>query len=941
MDQWKLTFFSRAQLLKNTKFLPILFFIASILLSGWSNNSAEGNITDYYYYKNRPYKLTLRTEKIFVQTKQKLSQNEFKSLVGQYYQTAPVTKFDANEKRQFVELNMPYDQSSIDALVKAMNLNPQIEYSSPVYSPNDNNTVLQGVIDEILVQFKTGTTQNRIDEYLQSNGFTITQSLKLTGGAASYVLKVPQSLGMYTIDAANMVYNSGLVNWSEPNFYYSGLLSFTPNDQYYPMQWSIKNTGSNIPGSISGTPGCDMRVDSAWDLSLGNSHCVIGMVDTGIDTLHEDLMANLIPGSGYDFINGHPGCWDDYNHGTCTAGIVAAVGNNTLGISGIAPGCKLIGIKIFNSSGSTSTTAITNGLLYSWQQGEWVSSNSWGGGSPISAADQAIQDGTTLGRSGKGTVFCFATGNGNGALSWPSTNAYVVAVGGNSPCEERKSPTSCDLESWWGANYGTGLHIVTPCVKIYATDRMGSVGYSTTNYYDQFNGTSSATPNCAGVCALFLSLDSMQTWDSVRVKLCRTADKIGTYSYTSTGPITSLGSTWNNEMGYGKVNAFKFLKSISTPPPPVQHDISAGPFLSLPSTFVINTAYSIKTRIQNLGTSSETAVPIKFFIGGVLISTVNKDLAASQVDSVSNTWTPAALGSFELMYVSALATDTNRANDTVRTTVIVSSQQASSLCQAFKDTTFPPAGWLVDPPGIQYWLRAPYGAYCQDSGSATFSFYYAIPGTTQDLITVAFDSTRGLSDSLIFHEAYATYATENDLLVVLCQKASDTTWIMLDTLHGGVSGELVTAPPTTDEFVPTCIQWKAQSLPLPIGTNKIKFRAISAYGNDLYVDSVCVIKFVGKIPIALLTPKVFSLAQNYPNPFNPSTKIQYSIPKAGIVKMVVYDLLGREVITLVNEHKQAGVYDAIFDGVNLASGIYFYRIEAGDFTAVKKMVLIK
>jgi len=88
-------------------------------------------------------------------------------------------------------------------------------------------------------------------------------------------------------------------------------------------------------------------------------------------------------------------------------------------------------------------------------------------------------------------------------------------------------------------------------------------------------------------------------------------------------------------------------------------------------------------------------------------------------------------------------------------------------------------------------------------------------------------------------------------------------------------------------------------------------------------------------------PTVFSLAQNYPNPFNPVTAINYSVPKQNHVKLVVYDLVGREVITLVNEIKQPGNYSVYFDALNLASGVYFYRMVAGDFTDVKKMVLIK
>ena len=88
-------------------------------------------------------------------------------------------------------------------------------------------------------------------------------------------------------------------------------------------------------------------------------------------------------------------------------------------------------------------------------------------------------------------------------------------------------------------------------------------------------------------------------------------------------------------------------------------------------------------------------------------------------------------------------------------------------------------------------------------------------------------------------------------------------------------------------------------------------------------------------------PEVYSLAQNYPNPFNPSTKINFSIPKQGIVSLKVYDVLGKEVMTLVNESKPAGNYQVDFNGVNLASGAYFYRIESGDFRDIKRMILIK
>jgi hypothetical protein len=90
-----------------------------------------------------------------------------------------------------------------------------------------------------------------------------------------------------------------------------------------------------------------------------------------------------------------------------------------------------------------------------------------------------------------------------------------------------------------------------------------------------------------------------------------------------------------------------------------------------------------------------------------------------------------------------------------------------------------------------------------------------------------------------------------------------------------------------------------------------------------------------------LLPAQFELEQNYPNPFNPSTKIRFTIPEAGLVTLKVYNLLGQEVITLLNEEQTSGVYEVTFDAAQLPSGIYFYSINAGDFVATKKMILLK
>ncbi len=88
-------------------------------------------------------------------------------------------------------------------------------------------------------------------------------------------------------------------------------------------------------------------------------------------------------------------------------------------------------------------------------------------------------------------------------------------------------------------------------------------------------------------------------------------------------------------------------------------------------------------------------------------------------------------------------------------------------------------------------------------------------------------------------------------------------------------------------------------------------------------------------------PTEFVLEQNYPNPFNPSTIIEYSVPSNVFVSLKVYDILGNEIVILVNEKKSAGNYEARFTASNLASGLYFYKIQAGSFSQVRKMMLIK
>ena len=89
------------------------------------------------------------------------------------------------------------------------------------------------------------------------------------------------------------------------------------------------------------------------------------------------------------------------------------------------------------------------------------------------------------------------------------------------------------------------------------------------------------------------------------------------------------------------------------------------------------------------------------------------------------------------------------------------------------------------------------------------------------------------------------------------------------------------------------------------------------------------------------TPVKFELQQNYPNPFNPTTSIAFTIPRAANTSLKVFNMLGQEVATLVNEFTTAGSHDVRFNATGLASGVYFYRLTSGDLTQIKKMSLVK
>jgi hypothetical protein len=359
--------------------------------------------------------------------------------------------------------------------------------------------------------------------------------------------------------------------------------------------------------------------------------------------------------------------------------------------------------------------------------------------------------------------------------------------------------------------------------------------------------------------------------------------------------------------------------------PPPQHDYAAGPFLGLTPTYPINTLANIRAKITNNGTSNETSVPIKFFVDGSQVgSSINLSLNAGQVDSVSFPWTPTVGGNHNIRIVSALATDVNRGNDTVQANVLVLSGT-------------PTVGGTINA------CRTGLNINITDNASIFDSVQVTIPAWAFGIQDVNAEIT----------ELWHTW--DSDLTFTLSHGGTSVIIISAvggsgDNFIGTILNDSATTPiasgtaPFTGSFIP--------SNPLAafngIGNNPNGYWKLEIHdgagGDTGYLHAWCVkinyYTFVGGIG-SITIPNFYALGQNYPNPFNPATKIQYAIPKAGDVSLVVYDILGRQVATLVNEFKNPGVYTIDFNASSLSSGVYFYKIQSGTFTDTKKMLLVK
>lgn len=340
------------------------------------------------------------------------------------------------------------------------------------------------------------------------------------------------------------------VVYAEPN--YLQHICVSPDDPDYVQQWSLPKIES----------------EAAWNIQTGSSDVIVAVVDTGIDYVHEDLDANIwhnpeeIPdnaidddGNGYvddvigwDFVDASGGAaGEDYEdpdndpmdrqgHGTHLAGIVGAVTNNEIGISGVAWNCKIMpvraGYKTPSGKGVLESDDAAQAIVYAAENGAKVINLSWGDNQKSSLIEDAIRF-----AADQGAFICAAAGNENTSdLLYPAAldNSSVMAIGATDSQDEKAL----------FSNYGAWVDVSAPGVAIYST--------YLNNSYASMSGTSMATPHVAGLAALLFSQFSGLSPPGIKARIMRSVDHIQALE--------------DKNIVSGRINAFTSLSTqYSTP----------------------------------------------------------------------------------------------------------------------------------------------------------------------------------------------------------------------------------------------------------------------------------------------------------------------------------------------------------------------------------------
>ncbi|MCZ8107096.1 MAG: S8 family peptidase, partial [Burkholderiales bacterium] len=399
--------------------------------------------------------------------------------------------------------------------------------AAPVTSelkPAATSTLAPHVSNKLIVKFKKGIAAAQVAQFQSLFGAVKTQKIKLTGAEIwnlSGSLSVEKILAQYR--------SNPIFEYVEPDYIVTkGTISAQatfPNDPSFNQLWGLHNTGQS-----GGTADADIDAPEAWDIQTGDPNLVIGVIDTGVDYNHQDLVGNIWTnpgeiandgidndGNGYiDDIRGWDFAYNDNNpsdvdgHGTHVSGTIAGKGNNGVGVTGVAWNAKIMPLKFLDDTGSGSTSNAIKAINYATAKGVKLTNNSWGGGGYSQALYDAIN---AAGQAG--ALFIAAAGNDakntDTSPSYPASYnlANIISVA---------STTRTDALSSF-SNYGlTSVDLGAPGSEIYST--------TPNNTYATYSGTSMASPHVAGAAALLWSQNPTWTAQQVKNTLMNTGDSI-------------------------------------------------------------------------------------------------------------------------------------------------------------------------------------------------------------------------------------------------------------------------------------------------------------------------------------------------------------------------------------------------------------------------------
>ncbi len=372
-----------------------------------------------------------------------------------------------------------------------------------------------------------------------------------------YVLNLEEGTDVH--EAAREYARDADVEYAHPDFEVSA--DFVPNDlffssagtwgQSYPDLWGLHTTQAEL----------------AWDTSIGTG-AIVAVIDTGVDPAHPDVSANMwtnlgeIDGNGldddgngfvddvqgWDFNEGDAEPDDEHGHGTHVAGTAAGVGDNGLGVVGMAWGARVMPVKGLSDFGSGSEADLAEAIVYAAENGADVLNNSWGGNhAPGQVMLDAVATATSL-----GAVVVASSGNNGGSVDAhsPSSIAEVIAVGASDP----------DGGIAGFSNFGQALSVAAPGVDVLsllgpASTRLESrpkVG----DDYVRLSGTSMAAPHVSGLAAVILAAMPGLTTEQVRWQLEMNADQPGYVGWES--------RPWNPFYGFGRINAARSFDPVGT-----------------------------------------------------------------------------------------------------------------------------------------------------------------------------------------------------------------------------------------------------------------------------------------------------------------------------------------------------------------------------------------